>query len=654
MNNPLVSVIVPTKNSSKTLEACLESIKNQSYKNIEIIVVDNNSSDNTKVIAGRYTERVFNKGPERSAQVNFGVEKSNGEYVYKVDSDFVLDSEVIDQCVNEINKGFDAIVVHNSPDVRISWIAKVRKFEVDMYKYDIIHSSARFIKKDIYGKIGGFNEKIIAGEDYDFQNKLNRGGYKTGFIEAEALHLGEPTDFWKHMMKYHEYGKDFVNYRVNNEEESGKQLSFFRNVYFKNWKKFLLNPFMAIIFIIYNCFKFGFGGIGYLTSFMKKGGEIKVLLIGTHGQNNIGDELLLETFLFQLRKIDNISFFVNSYQPQKTREDFKVKTFHTLNEKHKLLFYIFDCDLLFFAGGSIVKELYSDYGRDRYSVLNILILLIIFTKRIGRKKIILSNVGIGPLNTEKGFKKSSYILESVDFVSVRDSSSLSFGEQVNKKIQIEVVPDAVFSLDRVYFDLSGRNIDLFSGVNVIGLNLCRNIAKPEVWDYFILEMMKVVIGLYKKNNMIRIVGIPMQFDYSCDDYETLSLFRDKIKNEIPDINFEILVLRSAVDVARVINVVDLVIAERLHCSILSTIIHTPFIALEYDIKVKSYLSEINLEKSGFDISFDFNSENVLKRIEDISSNYSKERDYLKNISAKKKNKVDSYFAKIRKMIKDFK
>lgn len=269
MSNPLVSVIIPTKNSSRTLEACLVSVKEQSYENIEIIVVDNSSTDNTKDIARKYTDKVFDKGPERSAQVNYGVKYATGDYVYKVDSDFILDKEVVKQCINEASKGFDAVVVHNSPDVRISWIAKVRKFEVDMYKYDLTYSSARFLKKSVYEKIGGFDENVTAGEDYDFQNKLNRGGYKTGFIDAEALHLGEPTDFWKHMMKYYEYGKDFVNYKKNNSDESKKQLSFFRGVYFKNWKKFLLNPVMAVVFLFYNCFKFGFGGIGYLLSKIK-------------------------------------------------------------------------------------------------------------------------------------------------------------------------------------------------------------------------------------------------------------------------------------------------------------------------------------------------------------------------------------------------
>lgn len=267
---PLVSVIIPTKNSSKTLEVCLQSIKKQTYQYIEIIVVDNNSIDQTKEIAAKYTDKVFNKGPERSAQVNFGVNQAEGLYVYKVDSDFVLEEDVVSQCVKKIEDGFDAVVVHNTPDETVSWIAKIRKFEVDMYKYDITHSSARFLKKDAYEKISGFNEKITAGEDYDLQNKLNRGGFKTGFINAEALHLGEPTSFWKHMKKYYDYGKNFVNYKSENKEESKKQLGFFRGVYIKNWKLFLLHPIQAIGFIIYNSCKFGFGGMGYFVGKLKK------------------------------------------------------------------------------------------------------------------------------------------------------------------------------------------------------------------------------------------------------------------------------------------------------------------------------------------------------------------------------------------------
>ena len=266
MKHPLVSVIVPTLKSQSVLKVCLQSIVSQTYKQVELIVVDNpKTTDATRIIAGQYTDKVFIQGPERSAQVNYGVERATGEYVYKVDCDFILDPTVIEECVAKAEQGFDAVVVHNSPDVRISWIAKIRKFEVDMYKYDITHSSARFVRKDVYQKIGGFNPVITAGEDYDFQNKLNRGGYRTGFIDAEALHLGEPTNFWKHMKKYYDYGKDFVHYQAQNQAESKKQLGFFRSVYTKHWRKFVRHPFMAASFIAYSICKFGFGGAGYVA-----------------------------------------------------------------------------------------------------------------------------------------------------------------------------------------------------------------------------------------------------------------------------------------------------------------------------------------------------------------------------------------------------
>jgi glycosyltransferase involved in cell wall biosynthesis len=270
---PLISVIVLTRNSESTIEDCLRSIKDQTYKNIELIVVDRYSTDKTKEIARRYTDKIFDKEPERSAQANYGVTKASGEFVYKVDSDFILDPKVVQECVDKAREGFDAIVVHNTPDVRVSWIARIRKFEVDMYKYDITHSSARFVRKSVYQKIGGFNETITAGEDYDFQNKLNRGGFKTGFIDAEALHLGEPTSFWKHMKKYYDYGKDFTKYKQHNEEESKQQLSFLRSVYVRHWRRFLRHPIQGAKFIVYNFCKYGFGGMGYLVARKDSAGE---------------------------------------------------------------------------------------------------------------------------------------------------------------------------------------------------------------------------------------------------------------------------------------------------------------------------------------------------------------------------------------------
>lgn len=93
---PFVSVIITTKNEERNIGNCLESIRHQIYPKdrLEIMVIDNNSSDKTKEIAYRYTDRIYDFGPERSAQRNFGVKQANGKYIMYLDADMIL-SEVV-------------------------------------------------------------------------------------------------------------------------------------------------------------------------------------------------------------------------------------------------------------------------------------------------------------------------------------------------------------------------------------------------------------------------------------------------------------------------------------------------------------------------------------------------------------------------------
>src|SRR5438045_1346930 len=97
--NPLVSIIVPARNSADTLEACLQSIREQSYQPIELTIVDRDSADATKSIAKKFTNLVYNHGPERSAQRNFGATKARGQYVMFIDSDMTLDPAVVADCL---------------------------------------------------------------------------------------------------------------------------------------------------------------------------------------------------------------------------------------------------------------------------------------------------------------------------------------------------------------------------------------------------------------------------------------------------------------------------------------------------------------------------------------------------------------------------
>jgi glycosyltransferase involved in cell wall biosynthesis len=101
MRKPLVSVIVPTKNSEKFLEKCLKSIKNQTYQNIEIIIVDGGSTDNTKKIAENYHSIIINNHLVFAEPgVYLGMKKAHGELIMILAVDnFFEDNHAIEKII---------------------------------------------------------------------------------------------------------------------------------------------------------------------------------------------------------------------------------------------------------------------------------------------------------------------------------------------------------------------------------------------------------------------------------------------------------------------------------------------------------------------------------------------------------------------------
>ena len=269
MKQPLVSVIIPSLNSGKFLRECLESIKKQIYQNIEIIIVDNNSKDNTREIAKRYTKHVFIHGPERAAQVNFGAAKALGKYLYRVDADFVLEQEVISQCVRECEqKKLDAIAVHNTSGDGLGFWADVRKLERNSYRDDDLIVGVRFFTKKAWEKIGGFDENLYGPEDYDFHIRLVKSGFKWGRIKAIERHLGEPKSLSDIARKHYWYGKQMLFYFKKHPVIATQQFNPVRTSYFRHYEIFLKHPMLLIGLIIMNFVKFLAGGLGFASAFI--------------------------------------------------------------------------------------------------------------------------------------------------------------------------------------------------------------------------------------------------------------------------------------------------------------------------------------------------------------------------------------------------
>jgi len=228
MSNPLVSVVITTKNSSRTLEKCLESIKNQNYENIELLVVDNNSTDETEEIANNYTKNVFNLGPERSAQRNFGVQRSKGKYVLVHDSDIYFHPNSVEECVEICEKeGYDAVILPEKSIGEGFW-AKVKAFERSFYIGNDYIEAARFFKKEVFLKVGGYDEEMFAGEDWDLTNRLRDSGYKIGRSKSLLEHDEGRLSFFGSSKKKKYYSKNFFEvYAKKNPEYFKKQMSFF-------------------------------------------------------------------------------------------------------------------------------------------------------------------------------------------------------------------------------------------------------------------------------------------------------------------------------------------------------------------------------------------------------------------------------------------
>ena len=258
MNQIIVSVIVTTKNEEKNITNCLRSINNSmnsmdsTNPHVEIIVVDNNSSDNTIKIAKEFTDKVYNKGPERSAQRNFGVEKARGKYILYLDADMILSKKVIEECVNKCEK--EGCVASHIPERIIGkgfWI-KVRDFERSFYNATCI-DAVRFVKKDKLLKIGGFDENFFVAEDWDFDRRIRKTG-KVDIIDAPLYHNEGRFNLKKYLEKKAYYSGNFDSYIKKwgrNDLLIKKQMGLWYRlfgVFIENakWKRLMRHPQLTI------------------------------------------------------------------------------------------------------------------------------------------------------------------------------------------------------------------------------------------------------------------------------------------------------------------------------------------------------------------------------------------------------------------------
>lgn len=269
LDNQMVAAVVTTRNEGGVIKRLLKSIKTQSYKNIEIILVDNDSSDKTIEIAKNEYIKIFKHGLERSSQRNFGASKAKTKYLLFLDADMKLSKNVIKQCVELMrhNKEMGGIIIPERSEYLNYW-EQVKAFERTFYneKGDSITDAARFFPKKVFEKIGGFDDQIIGPEDWDITDRVRKYGYTIGRVKSKIYHFERIPSLFSLMRKKFYYGLALNKYlnKQGMSPISQKTVYFLRPIFYKRMDRILSKPILSLGLILMFLTESIGGALGYL------------------------------------------------------------------------------------------------------------------------------------------------------------------------------------------------------------------------------------------------------------------------------------------------------------------------------------------------------------------------------------------------------
>jgi len=177
----MLSIIIPTLNEENFLPLLLKSIKKQNFKDYEIIVADNNSTDKTIEIAKSYGCKVVRGGLPAKGR-NEGAKVAQGDLFLFLDADAILPENSLDKFLKELEKKKLCVATCLIKSQNKNLISKIYFniiYNIAILLLEKIRPSAMnfmLIKKDLHEKINGFDGEIKFGEDIDYLTRASRAG----------------------------------------------------------------------------------------------------------------------------------------------------------------------------------------------------------------------------------------------------------------------------------------------------------------------------------------------------------------------------------------------------------------------------------------------------------------------------------------------
>ena len=197
----MVSVIIPVYNAASRIDRCIKSILNQSYRDIEVIIINDGSKDNSLEVCRKYEEidkrvHVYDqKNTGVSMTRNRGIEFAKGEFIQFVDSDDYIEPDMvktfvnamqdvdIDMAVCGIYKKFDNIVTSIKPSYKGKIaVTEIKDKYADIFEDAVLMSPVnKMYRKSVITE--GFNKELSRGEDFIFNMRFLLGADSIYFID---------------------------------------------------------------------------------------------------------------------------------------------------------------------------------------------------------------------------------------------------------------------------------------------------------------------------------------------------------------------------------------------------------------------------------------------------------------------------------------
>jgi glycosyltransferase involved in cell wall biosynthesis len=268
---PAVSIVVPTRNSARTLAACLASIRTQTHQPLEVVVVDNASSDGSDRLAAQWADLVLQGGPERSAQRNRGASEATGAFLLFVDSDMVLEPNVVAACVEIVERGADAVVIPEQSFGDGFW-ARCKALERSCYVGDDSIEAARFLRREVFEAVGGYDEDLAGTEDWDLHERVRQTNARVGRADALIWHDEGRLRLGPLAAKKFHYGRTFGRYLAKHPRLARQQAQPFRQAFVRHRRRLAADPVTAVGMLVMKVSEGVAGGAGLVSARLRSPG----------------------------------------------------------------------------------------------------------------------------------------------------------------------------------------------------------------------------------------------------------------------------------------------------------------------------------------------------------------------------------------------